>query len=82
MEKAAVDRIESKLAVLLVGDDERRLNVPLSSLPKRVKEGDWLRIELRGHEVVQAEIDIEETQRRKQRVEGLLEKLRRKGNSK
>jgi acylphosphatase len=43
---AAIDRIEDgKVAVLLVGDDEKtQVDVPLSLLPEGASDGDHLRI--------------------------------------
>jgi hypothetical protein len=38
--KATIDRIESKMAVLLMGEDGKaKVNMPLSLLPEGCKEG-------------------------------------------
>jgi hypothetical protein len=63
--------------VLLVGDGSRRLNVSRQSLPKGIKEGTWLRVELDGDKLHSAEIDAEETERAKQRIAEKLNRLRR-----
>lgn len=76
-EKAAVDRFEGKFAVLLVGENDRVVNVPRSSLPKWTKEGVWLQVEFEGDRLVFSEIDLEETANAKKRIMGKLERLRR-----
>lgn len=79
IQKAVIDRIEDRrIAVLLIGEEEHRFNVPLDKLPKGVKEGDWLKIELEGQELLSAEIDKEETERRLQRIKEKLARLRGK----
>ncbi|MBI2848114.1 MAG: DUF3006 domain-containing protein [Chloroflexi bacterium] len=77
IEKAVIDRFEEDQAVLLVGDQERKLVVPRTSLPHGVKEGHWLKIEVQGQKLVIALIDEEETARVKQRIAEKLERLRR-----
>ena len=73
--KAVIDRFEGELAVLLLGDKgEFRLNFPLSLLPAGCKEGDILNISI--------ERDPEATQQTKERVSGLMETLKKKGQDK
>ncbi len=79
MEKAFIDRFEEDIAVLIVGEDERKLNVPRSSLPEGAEEGDWLQVELQEGTLTSAKLDREELQRRKQQVEDLLRELRGRG---
>lgn len=79
MQQAVIDRFEGNTAVLLLGEAETKLNVPRPSLPKKAKEGDWLKVEIADGKVVSAEIDEEETTRRRQRIIGLMDKLRKKG---
>lgn len=67
-EKAVIDRFEGNTAVLNVGEDERRLEAPRSSLPKSCKEGDWLQVELDGGKLVRVETDPEETEHARQRI--------------
>lgn len=77
--KAVIDRVvDRRVAVLLVGEEERPFDVLLSKLPKGVKEGDWLKIELVGQELRSAEIDRDETEKRLQRIREKMERLRRK----
>lgn len=77
IEKAVIDRFEEDQAVLLIGDQERKLVVPRKSLPRGVKEGHWLRVEMDGERLVSAAIDEEETAKVKQRIAEKLERLRR-----
>ena len=58
-----IDRFEGDYAVIEVNDEF--LNIPKSALPKNAKEGDVLRFT----------IDNEETTKRKQRINGLMDKL-------
>ena len=46
MISAYIDRIEGDLAVLLLGDDMKKVNCPVSCLPEQVGEGDYLKLEL------------------------------------
>lgn len=78
MEKAVIDRIEGRIAVLLLEREEKHLNVSVDKLPKGVKEGDWLKIELVNNQLTWAEIDAEETARRKERIAELMDRLRRR----
>lgn len=78
-EKAVIDRIENgNLAVLLVGEEEKRLVVPRASLPQGAKEGDWLKAEIEGGKLLRVEVDPEETRKRRERLARKLEQLRRK----
>jgi hypothetical protein len=76
-EKAVIDRFEGELAVLLVGEEQRLVNVPMTSLPEDATEGAWLQVELDGNSLVGAEIDVAQTERARQRVMEKLERLRR-----
>lgn len=75
MERAVVDRIEEGSAVLLVGDEERELVVPIGSLPKSSGPGVWLRVTLEGEGLKHAEIDRETTRLRKSRIQGMMDRL-------
>ena len=69
--KATIDRVEGKLAVLLIGDKgEVKLNVPISLLPEGSKEGDILDIS-----IIRDEKATDET---KERVSNLIDKLKNK----
>jgi hypothetical protein len=64
-------------AVLLVGEEGRKPEVPRRSLPRGVKEGHWLQVEVEGDQLVSAVLDREETAKAKQRVREKLERLRK-----
>ena len=69
--KVTLDRIEEGNAVLLVRDDESvKINIPLFLLPAESKEGDILNITITR--------DVQDTEDAKERVSGLLEKLKNK----
>lgn len=44
MISAYIDRFEGSAAVLLLGDDMKKVNFPRSYLPKNVGEGDYITI--------------------------------------
>jgi hypothetical protein len=80
LQKACIDRFEKcadgrVLAVLLVGDQERQLDVPRNLLPAGAKEGDWLQVEISGDKLVAARLDPKETEARKQQIQDLFESL-------
>ncbi len=76
-QKAVIDRFEEGWAVLLIGEDEQRMNVPRKDLPRGAREGHWLRIELDGDQIVSMEIDEQETARATKRIASKLERLRK-----
>ena len=77
IERAVIDRFEKDYAVLLVCEDERLVNAPLSLLPSHAREGNWLWIEFDGEEIVRVKIDEEETARARERISEKLARLRR-----
>jgi hypothetical protein len=69
--KTTLDRIENKIAVLLVRPEENtKISIPLSLLPEGSKEGDILNIDITR--------DMQETEQAKERVSSLLDKLKNK----
>ncbi len=76
-EKAVIDRFEDDWAVLLVGEQELRVNVPRKALPRGAREGHWLQVELEGDRLISVTIDREETAKAKQRIMEKLERLKR-----
>lgn len=66
--RAVIDRFEGDLAVVLVGEEEYRLDVPRRFLPRGAREGDVL--------VLRWEIDRRETEARREKVRSLIEELR------
>ena len=73
--KAVIDRIEGKLAVLLMGEDGSvKVNMPAILLPDESREGDVLDITIMKSEKATVEA--------KDRSKSLIEKLKRKGQDK
>jgi DNA polymerase III delta prime subunit len=77
MMKAVIDRFEGEYAILIMGDDEHRVNVSRKFLPKEAKEGHWLQLDIVGDEVSNIELDEQETEKAKQRIAEKLARLRR-----
>ena len=75
--KAVIDRFEEGIAVLIVGVDERRMEVHRRLLPRQVKEGHWLQVEIENGIISSITIDEEETAKVKSRIAEKLERLRR-----
>ncbi len=68
--KAVIDRFEGDYAVVLFGDEEINVELPKKLLPKKAKEGDWLKVEF--------EIDPEGTEKQREKISALLQKLKDK----
>jgi hypothetical protein len=69
--KTSLDRIEDKIAVLLIRPEETtEVSILLSLLPEGSKEGDILNIHITK--------DMQETEQAKERISSLLEKLKNK----
>ena len=75
--KAVIDRFEGDKAVLLVGEEQDRLVVLRSFLPKNAKEGDWLQVDVEDDRVLSAVIDANETAAAKSRIADKLARLKR-----
>jgi hypothetical protein len=71
---AVVDRISEGIAVLLFGEDEYQVNLPVEFLPEGTREGDWLDVEFRKNDKL--------TDERYRKNRELLEKIRRKNRGK
>jgi hypothetical protein len=63
---------EGDLAVLLVGEQQEMLNVPLYMLPEGATEGSWL--------VIRFSLDEETTNQQYRRNKSLLERLLKKND--
>jgi len=68
--KAVIDRIVNNIGVLLIGDEELKVDFPLKLLPKGSKEGNWLKITV--------EPDQAGTAKQTEKIEGMLDKLKNK----
>ncbi len=65
--KAVIDRIEGNYAVVFVGDEQVKINIPIELLPKNTREGSWLKITF--------ELDPEKTKKQEEYVSDLIKKL-------
>jgi hypothetical protein len=79
--KAVIDRFEGDYAILIVGEDEQRINVTRKSLPLKAKEGSWLQLDIVGGQPQNIRLDNKETKAAHQRIAEKLARLR-KGNYK
>ena len=70
--KAMIDRFEGDLVVLLVGEEQDRLEVNKSILPMGAKEGDWLQVDVKDDRIFSVTADPEGTADAKKRI---LDKL-------
>jgi hypothetical protein len=83
MIKAVIDRIvDGKHAVLLVGESEEEQVVSCSLLPEGVDEGSWLNVQFEGDQVVSIEVDQDETEKRKRRIQDKMNSLRQRSKRK
>jgi hypothetical protein len=81
-EQAVIDRIEDgEQAVLIAGEDERMVIVPLEQLPEGAGAGTWLQVRWAGETLLEAEIDAEQTERARARIAAKLDKLRQRGRA-
>lgn len=65
MISAYLDRFEGDLAVLLLGDEEKKLNFPREFLPEGASDGDYLKLEI--------ELDEDTKERAEQEALALLQ---------
>jgi hypothetical protein len=79
-EQAVLDRVvDGQHAVLLVGPEEREQIVLVSDLPDDVHPGMWLQVQFEGDQLVEAAVDIQETERVRERIQKKLARLRKRG---
>ena len=71
--RAVVDRIEDDKAVLLIGEEEIRIDIYMNHLPVGTKEGSWLKIIF--------ELDSEGESLQRDKISKLLDKLKNKEKS-
>ncbi|MFW6111187.1 MAG: DUF3006 domain-containing protein [Thermoproteota archaeon] len=81
MIKAVIDRVEEgKIAVILVEEEGLEFKIPVNELPKDIEEGVWLNVDIEDGELVVLEIDEEETEKRKNRIQEKIKTLRKRGS--
>jgi len=80
IKKYTVDEVvDKKYAVLLDREDEsKKLDILLSDLPIKVKDGDIVELEFKNDRVIFAKVDREETEREREKVRKLIEELKTK----
>jgi hypothetical protein len=78
--KAVIDRIEGKLAVMLMGEDgSQKVDMPLTLIPEGCKEGDVLDIAIKmdgkatGEAIDKSKSLIEKLQRKRQGKGGIIQ---------
>ncbi|HHY81630.1 MAG TPA: DUF3006 domain-containing protein [Clostridiales bacterium] len=71
--KAVIDRIENNTAVVLFGEEEIAVNIPLILLPDGAKEGSILKVNL--------ELDTAAELQQREKISRLLEKLKNKNHT-
>jgi hypothetical protein len=76
-ERAVIDRFEGQSAVLLVGSEQRVVDVPRDRLPPDVQPGQWLQIRLDGKALIEATVDADATEAARRRIAEKLARLRR-----
>lgn len=59
MISAYIDRFEGDLAVLLLGDDLKKINFPSKYLPQDLHEGDYIKITISYDEQKTSEAEAE-----------------------
>lgn len=72
MLSAVIDRFEEDKAVLLVGDEEIKVNFPRKLLDKKLKEGDYITLDIK--------YDAKTTKEAQEEVQNLLKSLKEKNN--
>ena len=77
MIKAAIDRFEENMAVLILEPDARRLDVPRELLPDGAREGHHVLVEFDGEHATKIVLDEDETSLARERIKAKLERLRR-----
>ncbi len=75
---AVVDRLEGENAILLVGDEQDRLIVPINDLPAGTKEGNWLQVEYADDRILSATLDLAATEAAKKSIADKMAKLRQR----
>lgn len=75
---AVVDRIEGENSILLVGDEQDRLVIPLKNLPAGTTIGSWLQVDVADDRVLSVTLDLNAEEAAKKRISEKLGKLRRK----
>ena len=78
IKKYTVDEIiDNKFAVLLERPDEiSKIDIKLSDIPIKIREGDIIKLDIKDGAVLFAEIDKEETKEQREEVQNLIDDLK------
>jgi len=68
--KGVIDRFEGQYAIVLIGKDEIRVEIPKVLLPVGAKEGSWLQVGF--------ELDLEGEKRQRETIKEMHNKLKNK----
>ncbi|HJS20389.1 MAG TPA: MBL fold metallo-hydrolase [Anaerolineales bacterium] len=77
MIKAAIDRFEENMVVIILEQDDKRVEVPHNLLPEGAREGHRILVEFDGEKVTRIVLDEDETALARERIKAKLERLRR-----
>jgi len=82
--KAVIEKITKNSMVLLVGEKEDEVHIPKDQIPGSInyKVGDWLDIRIEGENIQVINVDREETDKVKKRIQEKMERLRKRMDSK
>lgn len=80
--KYTVDEIiDNKYAVLLNREEEtKKLDISLSDLPIKVREGDIIKLEFKDNKIISAEVDTKETEEEREKTKKLIDKLKKRSS--
>lgn len=77
MQSVVIDRFEGDYAILFIVGSNDSLSVLRDALPEDVDEGDHLKIEFDGNQIIQVERDDQATEEALLRIQAKLDRLRR-----
>ncbi|MBM7096261.1 MULTISPECIES: DUF3006 domain-containing protein [Alteribacter] len=80
--QAVLDRIEDgQWAVLLVGEEEKEVILPIQKVPPKSKEGDWFIVTFVEDTVSSVVLDEEKTTSMQSSIQSKLQQLKKKKQS-
>lgn len=82
--KAVIEKITENNLVLLVGEKEDEILLSKDQIPPSIKYavGDWLDIRMQGDNIEVLNVDQEETDKVKERIQEKMDRLRKRMDSK
>ncbi|MGO4886469.1 DUF3006 domain-containing protein [Anaerobacillus sp. MEB173] len=80
--KAVFERIvDGKIAVILVGEDEREYTYPIQSLPEGIRAGDHLEVVIDADTITDVKASASETTAAKERMSDKMKQLQARKES-